>query len=383
MHNSTNYLIGMMSGTSLDAVDAVLASQNPDTNRWQLHRHTEITLPQDLKTVLYRLNFAADDYPGGELHAAMLAANSVAHCYAEAYRRLLKHADINPAEIIAIGAHGQTIRHQPNAASPYTLQLLNGALLSQLTQQTVVCDFRSKDIAAGGQGAPLAPLFHQQLFQTPPPFAVVNIGGIANVSLIAAPDGDATDKISGFDCGPGNCLLDEWCQLHRQQPYDRDGRWAKQGKVLTKLLKRWRNDAYFSLPPPKSSGRDYFNLAWLRHTLGGDEAPVDVMRTLLQLTADAIAASIPVGTNTCIIVGGGAKNGLLLEAIRRAIELRRPQTGTSVSVACGDDYGIPSQQVEALGFAMLAKHTLDHRRLDTGGVTGAKQPIVLGGIYPA
>ncbi len=400
------YFIGMMSGTSLDGIDAVLAYQSPQTQQWSVCRHTEVAIPPALKQTLYRLNFPATaDSQGNnssELHTAQLAANAIAQCYAKAYHQLMQKSaiaadeiaadeiaadeiaaddiaadDIAADDIIAIGAHGQTVRHEPNITSPYSIQLLNGALLSQLTGQTVVCDFRSKDIAAGGQGAPLAPLFHQILFHVKPPFAVVNIGGIANISVIPATGGQ--NSVSGFDCGPGNCLLDEWCEKHQHQPFDQNGKWAQQGAVIDSLLQRLLTDDYFALPPPKSSGRDYFNLDWLAYYLQGDEQAVDVMRTLLQLTATAIDKALPREIKHCILVGGGAKNKLLCKVLNEKLIKRT----NNVTLSCGNDYGFDVQHVEALGFAILAEHAVNRRHLATQAITGAKQASILGAVYYA
>ncbi|PIE42226.1 MAG: hypothetical protein CSA49_00535 [Gammaproteobacteria bacterium] len=189
------------------------------------------------------------------------------------------------------------------------MQLLNGALLSHLTQQTVICDFRSKDIAAGGQGAPLAPIFHQHLFQQKTPFAVVNIGGIANISLIA------NDEILGFDCGTGNCLMDEWIYRHQGKQFDESGQWASTGKVLPDVLSALLTDEYFSKEIPKSTGRDYFNMQWLEQYLSSNERPQDVMRTLLALTAKGITDSLPNDIQTVILAGGGAKNDVLVQTM--------------------------------------------------------------------
>lgn len=359
------YYIGMMSGTSLDGIDAVLSQCDREISR--VHCHIELSLPHQLKQTLHQLNYPNHTYAGGELHQAKTAEHQLTICYADAYHQLIKHSGVNPQAIRAIGAHGQTIRHEPNAKTPYTIQLLNGALLSQLTQQTVICDFRSKDLAAGGQGAPLAPLFHRQLFAGEPPFAVINIGGISNVSLIQQ------NTTSGYDCGPGNCLLDEWATRHLGKAFDKDGQWAAQGNVLPQLLARLLADNYFSSPAPKSTGRDYFHLDWFLEHLSGDEKPVDVMRTLTRLTAAAIANEIPKTISSVIVAGGGAKNPLLVADIQTLL----PQTRISLA----DDWGVNSQQVESLGFALLAHYTLKQQAVDTRQITGAKTPVILGAVY--
>lgn len=360
----------MMSGTSLDGVDAVLAeyhSNRTHHSQWQILAHAETEIPKKLKQTLYQLNFPRQ--MDNELHVAKVAEQQLTHCYAEAYQQLLSHSKMVPEHIDALAAHGQTIRHVPNDRFPYTLQVLNGALLSHLTQQTVVCDFRSKDLAAGGQGAPLAPLFHRELFPQQQNVAVVNIGGISNISVITEVN------TQGFDCGPGNCLLDEWMATHNHQPYDKDGAWASQGKILPDVLSRLLNDHYFKRPPPKSTGRDYFNKHWLAAQLSQQENPVDVMRTLVRLTATVIADSVPDAIQTVILVGGGAKNALLLTEIATLLPAQQ--------VYSSDELGIDSQQVEALGFAMLGKMTLLRQWVNTSKVTGAKEPVLLGAVYYA
>lgn len=381
------YYVGIMSGTSLDGIDAVLAKY--DNQQWQIVGHSEMPLPDDLKKTLYQLNFphVDDAQRGGELHMAKTAEQQITACYAEVYHQLIKQTALAPETILAIGAHGQTIRHEPNGDYPYTVQLLNGALLSHLTQQTVICDFRSKDIAAGGQGAPLAPIFHQYLFQQTSPFAVINIGGIANISIIDK----RTDPtlVSGFDCGTGNCLMDEWIYQQRGVNFDKDGQWAATGQVLPTLLSQLLADDYFALAPPKSTGRDYFNPTWLSPYLSGDEAPQDVMRTLLELTARGITDSLPDTLNSVILAGGGAKNPLLVQRIKANL-LQRGVNHTDLSanqsenlphVVCADNVGIDAQHVEALGFAVLAKQCLSQTAIDTRPVTGATTPVICGAVY--
>lgn len=360
------YVIGMMSGTSLDGVDAVLAYHD-DVAGWQVDAHVEIALPAALKKTLYQLNFSQ----ANELHVAKTAEFELTQCYAQAYQQLLTDTAVAPADILAIGAHGQTIRHEPNLPLPYTIQLLNGALLSQLTQQTVVCDFRSKDIAAGGQGAPFAPLFHQALFPCKPPFAVVNIGGISNVSLMN------NDGVSGFDCGPGNCLLDEWILQHCQQAFDKDGAWAAQGRLIPELLARLKSDTYFAKQPPKSTGRDYFNHAWLAEYLLPEYRSVDVMRTLVRLTAEAIVDNVCAEMKTLVLVGGGAKNPLLVADVRDLLAMRH----SASAVLVGGDLGIDVQQVEALGFAVLAAQTMQRKKAETPAITGATEGVLLGAVH--
>lgn len=360
------YYIGMMSGTSLDGIDAVLAEYHADMG-WRVAHHCDMPMPELLKAQLLRLNTPHPHDQRGELYAAIAAEHQLTQCYADAYHQLIQQSGVDSEAIVAIGAHGQTIRHDPDAVIPHTVQLLNGALLSQLTAKTVVCDFRRKDIAAGGQGAPLAPLFHQKLFHLTPPFAVVNIGGISNISLLWQ-----QQQTTGFDCGPGNCLLDEWVQLHTGNAFDDNGQWASQGQVITMLLERLLADTYFSKRPPKSTGRDYFNQQWLAPHLD-NYPPVDVMRTLVALTAKSIAMSLSEEMTTAVIVGGGAKNPLLLKDIQHYAPNSR--------IISSENLNIDPQHVEALGFAMLSQDTLLRKTVDTPPITGASVPVVLGGVY--
>lgn len=365
------YYVGMMSGTSLDGIDAVLAKQHSD-GHWSFVAHADSQLPDTLRRTLLHLNHPSHHNDQGELHAAIAAEKHLTRCYAKTFQQLISEQSISPDCIAAIGAHGQTIRHEPNADTPYTLQLLDGALLSHLTDCTVVSDFRSRDIAAGGQGAPLAPIFHQALFQIPLPFAVVNIGGISNISLISE------KTISGFDCGPGNCLLDEWIDKHQNKHFDKDGQWAAQGNLSQPLLSRLLSDSYFSQPPPKSTGRDYFHVDWLTHyldALSETLSAVDIMRTLVALTAKNIADSIPQEIETVVVAGGGAKNPLLLEDIKRFSH--------AANVLSSDELGIAPQHLEALGFALLAQKTLNRHAVDTRHITGASQAVILGAIHPS
>lgn len=358
------YYIGMMSGTSLDGIDAVLATVVQ--GKWSVVHHIAYDMPVTLKDRLYSLNFASNN-TANELHLAKTAEYELTQCYAAAVQQLLQSAEVSVEKVVAIGAHGQTIRHEPNLPKPYTVQLLNGAQLSHLTQQTVVCDFRSKDVAAGGQGAPLAPLFHQALFDYECPYAVVNIGGISNISLIN------NSSLSGFDCGPGNCLLDEWMIEHQQQPFDKDGKWAANGQVIPELLARLYSDAYFSILPPKSTGRDYFNRQWLNQYLSGDEQPVDVMRTLVRLTAQCISDHAK-DVHTLVLAGGGANNALLCEDINTLLSAQ------AIQIHHASDVGIDVQHLEALGFAWLARQAIEKQRLITTAITGAKKPVMLGAI---
>ncbi len=370
----TNWYIGLMSGTSLDGVDAVLADLSPDAPRaCRVAGHTSLPMPAPLRAELLQLNTSGDN----ELHRAALAANALVRLYAQAVEQLLQRCSVTAGQVAAIGVHGQTVRHRPGQfdGTGYTLQLNNPALLAELTGITTVADFRSRDVAAGGQGAPLVPAFHQCVFgQAGRAVGVLNIGGIANLSVLSA-DG----SVLGFDCGPGNALMDYWVARHRGALYDEGGRWAASGQVLPTLLTRLLAEPYLHQRPPKSTGRDLFNPDWLGHQLKGfeDADPADVQATLAQLTArasaDAALAWLPAGS-PLIVCGGGALNQDLLQ---RLAELA-PQLGVQAS----DSHGLAPLQVEAAAFAWLARRCLQNQAGNLPQVTGAAGPRVLGAIYP-
>ena len=360
------FYIGLMSGTSLDGVDAVLADLG--AIRPNLRGHCHRAFAPALKSELAALNHSGAD----ELRRAARASNELARTYAAAIETLLAQCSPAPAAIKAIGCHGQTVRHQP--ADGYTLQLVNGALLAELTRINVVCDFRSRDIAAGGDGAPLVPAFHHAVFASPDTHRViVNIGGIANLT-----DLPRAAAVTGFDCGPGNLLLDAWTQRHLTQPFDRDGAWAQGGNALPALLARLYANEYFHRMPPKSSGRETFNLEWLEHQLDATEKPGDVQATLLALTARGISSAIDnfcAGATEVYLCGGGARNAALAGLLVTQLSPRR--------VAPTDALGVSAEHVEALAFAWLAQQTLNARTGNLPAVTGARGARILGAIYRA
>ena len=364
--------IGLMSGTSLDGVDAVLADFSGP--KCLVAQHWSAELAPELKAELLALNTSGAD----ELHRAALAANALVRVYAETVQALLTHSGTHASTVRAIGAHGQTVRHRPQAfdGTGYTLQLNNPALLAELTGITVVSDFRSRDVAAGGQGAPLVPAFHQHAFAQPQQtMLVLNIGGISNLSVLGA-DG----QVLGFDCGPGNALMDYWCQHHTGQPFDRSGAWAAGGTVLAPLLMQCLAEPYLHQPPPKSTGRDLFNPDWLHAQLSAypEAAPQDVQATLTELTANACAASASSygkQSKHLAVCGGGAFNTHLMQRLQALLP--------AVSVQPSDAYGLPAQQVEAAAFAWLARQTLLGAPGNLKSVTGAQGARVLGAIYPA
>ena len=358
--------IGLMSGTSLDGVDAVLADLS-NARPALIERHY-LPFDDELKNELLALHHPAHN----ELHRSQLVANRLAQLYAQSISALLEKTDIATTQIVAVGCHGQTIRHCPE--HDYTLQIGNSALLAELSGIRVVSDFRSRDIAAGGQGAPLVPAFHDKVLRDPSHHrVVVNIGGISNLTDL--PPNAAT---SGFDCGPGGLLMDAWCMRHLVQPYDADGIWAASGKTLPALLERMLDEPFFALPPPKSSGRDLFNMGWLESRLKGDEAAADVQATLLELTCQSIARSIReycFGAQEIYLCGGGAHNS----ALRARLAALLP--GSTIDTT--DSLGVSGDFLEAIAFAWLAQQTLHGQPANLPAVTGARHPCVLGAIYPA
>ncbi|MBS1177662.1 MAG: anmK [Proteobacteria bacterium] len=370
--------IGLMSGTSLDGVDGVLAQLDGDASgrtAIKVVAHHQVSFPEDLRTRLLRLNGRGDD----ELHLAALAANTLVRIYAGVVDALLRQCGVSVSQVHAIGAHGQTVRHRPQEfdGTGYTLQLMNGALLAELCGIDVVCDLRSRDVAAGGQGAPLVPALHAALFAAPgEDVAVLNLGGIGNLTLLPA-DG----PVRGFDCGPGNALLDLWCQRHRGQAYDDRGRWAASGQVDMALLQRLLAEPFLHRAPPKSTGRDLFNAPWLEAAmcaLDSAPSPVDVQATLTEFSACAAAQALTAQapqTRRLLVCGGGAFNDRLMQRLTAHL------AGTAVSSTAA--VGISPLQVEALAFAWLAQAFVSRRPGNLATVTGARGPRVLGALYPA
>jgi len=353
-----------MSGTSLDGIDAVLV----DLSQPKPLQLAKYYLPFDdtLKNALLALHLPSHN----ELHQAQVIGNQLARMYAAAVAPLLAQAKSSNKEVKAIGCHGQTIRHCPGDG--YSLQIGNAALLAELTGITVVSDFRSRDIAAGGQGAPLVPAFHDHVLRHPDIHRViVNIGGISN--LTSLPPRAAT---SGFDCGPGNLLMDAWCMQHLGKPYDNNGAWAASGKVLPALLEQMLTEPFFALPPPKSSGRDLFNIAWLQSKLQGNEVAANVQATLLELTCRSIALAIQnhcPGATEIYLCGGGAHN----QTLHNRLAALLPDS----SVKTTNTLGVDSDYLEAIAFAWLAQQALHGKPANLPLVTGAKHPCILGAVY--
>ena len=381
--NDRQLWVGLMSGTSLDGVDGVAAWLGPEGQWLGSAAHAFEPLPPALHAELLALNTPTDN----ELHRAALAAQEVSRCYAQVVAKLQTqlHATQPGLTPQGIGAHGQTVRHRPEMG--YTLQLINPALLAELTGLPVVADFRSRDVAAGGQGAPLVPVFHQAVFsQVETDVVVANIGGMANVSLLPATR-DSRPPM-GFDCGPGNVLMDLWCQQHRGTPYDADGAWARTGQVNPDWLALAMAEPFFALHPPKSTGRDLFNPAWLAAWLlrCGSPQPAqaaDVQATLCELTAQSMAQAMVQAcpaVGEVLVCGGGALNAHLMARLAAQLHALR---GQSVAVHSTATRGLPPMEVEAAAFAWLAWACQHQAAGNVPAVTGARGPRVLGAIYPA
>lgn len=363
----TRYL-GLMSGTSLDGLDIALIDQE-DKNCRLLASHYE-PMPPGLQKDLLSLCSSGED----ELVRAARIEQHWVKLAAAGIHTLLNREDIACSTIRAIGSHGQTVRHDPKHG--FTIQIGNPALLAELTDIDVVADFRRRDVAAGGQGAPLVPAFHQALFASSHDArTVLNIGGFSNISLLTP-----GKPVEGFDCGPGNVLLDAWIQSQKGLPYDADGSWAATGSVVPELLKQLLSDRFFSITGPKSTGREHFNMAWLNRHLENYPGlrAEDVQATLLELTARSITDAIRADQPSCqeiIVCGGGAFNQTLMK--------RMDDLMPSAQVVSTQRYGLPPEWIEAMAFAWLAHRFLERLPGNCHEVTGAKGPRILGALYPA
>ncbi|TCT09151.1 anhydro-N-acetylmuramic acid kinase [Paralcaligenes ureilyticus] len=366
---SHSLYIGLMSGTSTDGVDGVLADLSRPGHP-QIRAHISLPMPESLRQEFLALNRSGPN----ELTRAALAGNALARLYAQAVHALLERGQTRAGDVQAIGAHGQTVRHDP--AAGYTLQINAPALLVELSRIAVIADFRTRDVAAGGQGAPLVPAFHQAVFSSYQPRAILNLGGIANVTVL-----HPGEPVRGFDTGPANVLLDTWCQEKTRQAYDTNGQWAAGGQTHPALLEALlRQEPWFDLPPPKSTGRDLFNRAWLERGLAPfraeNIADRDVQATLQSLTVHSIAQAIErhaPATREVLVCGGGALNLGLVHELEQL--LARPVYRT-------DRMGVPVQLVEALAFAWLAQAHDQAYPAGLPEVTGASHPNILGCRYP-
>jgi len=375
--STAEYYIGLMSGTSLDGIDGVLA--RIDDAQIKVIAHAQIAYPDDLRTRFAELNSPSHN----EIEKIQIAAQLRCDLALQVVNALRKQQmDVTPA---AIADHGQTVRHFPDSNPPYTLQIHQGARLAELSGIDCVVDFRSRDIAAGGQGAPLVPAFHQAFFQIPDHYnAVINIGGIANISLLP-PQG--SQNLLGFDTGPGNTLMDLWCEMHLKQPFDTDGNWATTGTVNDALLQSMLGDSYFHRPPPKSTGREKFNLAWLGQQLSQpakQPEAADIQATLLAFTVQSIHLGLQQACReldtaleqlqAIYICGGGALNTQLMRAL---------DTALPATVESSHALGIPPMQMEAAAFAWLGRQAYRQQAIDLRSATGARQANILGAIYRA
>jgi len=367
-----HHYIGLMSGTSVDGIDAVLAAID-EHNPFRLIATLHYPLPEPMRKEIQALMQPGPD----ELDREGMLDMQLGRIFADAAMALLGKTKINPAQIRAIGSHGQTIRHRPQSAVPFTRQIGNPSMIAEHTGITTIADFRARDMAAGGEGAPLVPAFHAALFREPgTDRAIVNIGGIANITWLP---GTASQPVSGFDTGPGNTLLDQWIARDQNVSFDADGSWGAGGKVLEPLLSALLADAYFSRTPPKSTGREVFNLDWLATRLQGNELPRDVQATLAELTARTIAAALtgqlPRPPDEIYLCGGGAHNSDLLARLQRHVG--------QIPVSTTTKLGLDPDWVEAAAFAWLAHQALAGHPGNLPSVTGARRAVVLGGIYLA
>lgn len=364
--------IGLMSGTSIDGIDAGLydfSGAQPQIIDFYYQPYSP-EIQQEIRSLcanhhtLSLQNYGQMDTLLGKL-------------YAETCLTLLNQAKINAADVKAIGSHGQTLFHSPSTHPAFTLQIGDANLISQMTGITTIADFRRRDMAAGGQGAPLVPAFHQAMFSSSKANRVIiNIGGIANLSILPK---EQQKNIIGFDTGPGNTLMDYWITAHKNCAYDNNGSWAATGKVQAELLQHLKDEPYFATLPPKSTGTEYFSADWLTEKLASlpDYPPEDIQRTLCQLTAETIAQGIQkfaADTEQVFICGGGIHNQTLFKALEQLL---------GFPLASTEAQGIPPDQVEAMAFAWLAKQTLQGLTGNLPEVTGAKEAVILGGIYQA
>lgn len=361
--------VGLMSGTSLDAIDAALVSI--DTDNIELLSSYQLPIPHALRQQILTISSEQKT----TLSLLGLIDHKLAKLYATAVINLLEQAKVDASSITAIGNHGQTVCHQPTGDSPFTIQLGDANLIAAITGIDTIADFRRLDIALGGQGAPLAPAFHQFLFpQRDSTTVVLNIGGIANITVL-----DADGNVIGFDTGPGNILMDAWCEQHTEKSYDHNAQWAQQGQLNNTLLQRILADNYLSLAPPKSTGREHYNLQWLESHLPESCLPQDVQRTLCEFTALSTALQVQRyrsgPSNELLVCGGGAHNPLVMQQLQQHLPdwLVIPTTERGISV----DY------MEAMAFAWLARQRIHNEPCNLPAVTGAKQQTSLGVLYAA
>ena len=359
--------LGLISGTSADGIDAALVRFAP---RLEVVGAITTPYPDHLRARLLALASANAAIPLDDYGALDVAVGT---CFADAALALLRATRVDRRDVAAIGSHGQTVRHRPKGEHPFTLQIGDPSVIAERTRITTVADFRRADVAAGGQGAPLLPALHAALFAGDATRIVLNLGGIANITVL-----DPGHDVLGFDTGPANCLLDAWALRHLGTTRDEGGAWARGGRIDRDLLAALASDPYFTAAPPKSTGREHFNLDWLDARLNADAPPQDVQATLLALSADSIADAIrsaAPGVREVFACGGGVHNPALMDALRERVA---PATLQSTAAL-----GLDPDYVEAAGFAWLARARLAGAPGNLPSVTGARGPRVLGAIYPA
>ena len=373
------HYIGLMSGTSADGIDAVVVAIDGPGSLRVLASHNH-PYPAPIRAQILDLTSITADAArtdGSEIERAAELDMALGELFADAANRVLAKSGLPAGQIRAIGSHGQTLRHGPRALHPYSLQIANPSMIAERTGITTVADFRARDMAAGGQGAPLVPAFHQWLFQRPAVARVIiNIGGIANITYLPQA---VHLPVTGFDTGPGNTLLDQWINKHQGHPFDRDGKWGASGNVSEPLLSIMLRDPYFSLAPPKSTGREYFHLPWLYRYLDAcvGLSAADVQASLAALTTHSLAQAIQtIGrVDEVYVCGGGVHNRVLMQGLQGLLK--------PIPVANTESLGLHPDWVEAVAFAWLAHQTLEGRSGNLPSVTGASHAVTLGGIYQA
>ena len=362
--------IGLMSGTSLDGIDATLVHFDGE----QISVLESICLPlsSNIKDKIKSLINVSEN----EINRLMALDVELAQQFAITVNQLLKKSNKNKEDIVAIGSHGQTIRHLPTAEFPATLQIVDPNIITELTGITTVADFRRRDMAAGGQGAPLVPAFHQQVFFDKKKNRVIlNLGGIANITILPA---DKNKKVTGFDTGPANTLMNHWIQQQQNKSFDESGKWAATGKINSDFIELLLSDEYFTLAPPKSTGTEYFSPAWLTKKLASSPflSAEDVQATLTAFTATTIKNAInqyAKETDEIIVCGGGVHNDFLLQLLTQALP--------EIEMNNSEIYGLDPDYIEATAFAWLAKQTMEHKAGNLAEVTGASRAVILGGVY--
>ncbi len=369
--------VGLMSGTSMDGIDAALVEFEQQQIKLRAsHSHP---IPPALK---HKLQLLSQDTAEASIDMLGEADTELGQLFATATLQLLHSADTDPSAVTAIGCHGQTIRHRPDLKHRFSLQIGDANQITHLTGISTVNDFRRRDIAAGGEGAPLAPAFHQQVFSSPQENrAVLNIGGICNLTYLPGhKSGYTNDTCSGFDCGPGNALMDAWIQRHKQQAYDKSGQWAGSSTADPALLKQLMSDPFLKLAPPKSTGKEHYHLNWLEQQLAGlaELDAAQVQATLCQFTCESVAMALEQhlpAVERLIVCGGGVHNSHLFDSLQQRLP--------DIQIESSAQQGIDPDWVEAMAFAWLARQTLLGLPGNLPAVTGADRPLVLGAIHPA